>query len=452
MRLRPGLDRDDLAREVRALALPAIASSLLQTLVLVVDRAMLGHHGEASLAGMQIAGPIEWSLWSVFSAFQVGTIARVGRHVGAGDPALAQRAARVSLMFAALAGTVVALASPGLIVVVTALATHASAAVIGEARAYLSVTLAASPFVFAGATAIATLQAGGDTRTPLAIGLGVNVLHVGMNRVLILGAFGLPALGARGAAISTSVTFTLEAALAIGALLGRGRRVALRGAPGGSRAEYVDEGRSIARIAVPSLLERTLYHAGYLGFVAILALLGDAPMAANQALLSVESICYLSADGFGIAAASLVAQKLGASRPADAVRAARLSTGYAIALLSTMGVVAFALRGSALRVFSDDPGVIAIGLLAFPVLMLAQPFMATGTVVAQSLRGAGHTRAVLAVSAVGALGVRLSCTYLLAIRLGMGLTGVWLGSTCDWVVRSCLLLALGSAYARRAKA
>ncbi len=433
---------------MRALALPAIASSLLQTLVLVVDRAMLGHHGEASLAAMQIAGPIEWSLWSVFSAFQVGTIARVGRHVGARQPPLAQRAARVSLLFALSGGLFVALVSPALLAATTLASAHASGAVILEARAYLGITLLASPVVFAGATAIATLQAGGDTRTPLAIGVGVNVLHVGMNRVLILGAFGIPSLGARGAAISTSVTFTLEAALAIGALLQPHRPAALRGAPSAGRAGYVAEGKAIGRIALPALLERMLYHAGYLGFVAILALLGDAPMAANQALLSVESICYLSADGFGIAAAALVAQKLGAARPADAARAARLSTAYACALLSSMGIVAFVLRQGALRVFTDDPLVIAIGMGAFPVLMIAQPFMATGTVLAQSLRGAGQTRSVLLVSAIGALGVRLGCTWLFAIKLGMGLTGVWLGSTCDWAVRSGLLVAVGRAYVR----
>jgi multidrug resistance protein, MATE family len=148
-----------------------------------------------------------------------------------------------------------------------------------------------------------------------------------MNRVLILGGFGLPALGARGAGISTSVTFTVEAALAAGVLLRGGRPAALRGAPRASREEYVEEARAVGRIAFPALLERALYHAGYLGFVAILALLGDAPMAANQALLSVESICYLSADGFGVAAAALVAQKLGAARPEEAVRAARLSAG-----------------------------------------------------------------------------------------------------------------------------
>src|ERR1700728_2174544 len=89
-----------LAREVRRIALPAIGSSLLQTMVFVVDLARLGPHAESSLAAMQVAGPIEWSLWSVFMAFEVGTIARIGRHVGARDAPRARR----GLVLSAVAG------------------------------------------------------------------------------------------------------------------------------------------------------------------------------------------------------------------------------------------------------------------------------------------------------------------------------------------------------------
>jgi hypothetical protein len=99
------MDDGSLAREVRRIAVPAILSSLLQTMVYVVDRAMLGHYAESSLAAMQVAGPLEWSLWSVFSAFEVGTIARVGRHVGAKDRARARRAALLSMGVAAVAGS-----------------------------------------------------------------------------------------------------------------------------------------------------------------------------------------------------------------------------------------------------------------------------------------------------------------------------------------------------------
>src|SRR5580704_15329371 len=103
-----------LAREVRRIAIPAIGSSVLQTMVFVVDRAMLGHHAESSLAAMQVAGPLEWSLWSVFMAFEVGTIARVGRHGGAKDRLRARRALLVSLGVALGAGLAVALLWPAL--------------------------------------------------------------------------------------------------------------------------------------------------------------------------------------------------------------------------------------------------------------------------------------------------------------------------------------------------
>jgi multidrug resistance protein, MATE family len=442
----------DLAREVRRIALPAIGSSVLQTMVFVVDRAMLGHHGESSLAAMQVAGPLEWSLWSVFMAFEVGTIARVGRHVGAKDRPRARRALLLSLGAALVAGFAVALLWPLVVPLLGRAFPNASDVAVTGARVYLGWTLGASPVVFASATGIAALSAAGDTRTPLLAGCVANVLHVGLNRVLILGAFGVPALGIRGAGISTTLTFGIEASILLASLLRRTRGVSLRREPGSAatrRGDYREEGRALWRVASPAVVERILYHAGYLGFIAVLGRLGDAAMAANQSLISVESICFLSADGFGLAAAALVAQKLGAGEPGGAVRAARVSARSAIALLTTLGVAFLCTRRFILPVFSADAEVIALGAAAIPVLAVAQPFMATATVLAQSLRGAGMTRPVLVVSAVGAFVVRIACTWLFALTFGLGLTGVWIGSTCDWLVRSVLLWWLARDKERR---
>ena len=445
------MTNDALPREVRRLALPAILHQLLQTLVFVVDRAMLGHHAESSLAAMQIAGPLEWSVWSVFSAFTVGTIARVGRHVGAGRPEEARRAAWVSLGFAVAAGALVAAIAPSMLDRLAWAYPKASPAAIEGARAYLAWTLAASPVVFVATAAIAVQQAAGDTRTPLAIGLVANAIHIALNRVLVLGALGVPAMGPRGAGMSTAVTFALVGALAMAALARRGRSVSLRRSStlvASLRGAYNREAREVARVAIPSLAERVLYHAGYVGFVVIITRLGDVPMAANQALISVESISFLSADGFGVAAAALVAQKLGAGRVAEAVRVTKISVVDAVVLLTAVGVLFFATRSFVLPLFTPERDVILAGAAAVPVLALAQPFMATSIVVAEALRGGGFTRTVLCVSALSALVVRLSCTWLFAITWGLGLTGVWMGSTADWLVRTALLVALGSSRAR----
>ena len=437
---------------------------------------MLGHHSEASLAAMQIGGALEWSIWSVFAAFEVGTIARVGRHVGAGDRAGARRVAWLSLAMAVALGVALAMATPLVLAALPLVTASVSGAAMSEAQAYLGVTIAASPLVFIAATATATLQAGGDTRTPLVIGVVANVVHVALNRALILGAFGVvPAMGARGAGVSTAVTFAIEAALATLALTSRARGVSLRAdapvasASSGSEASASassgaaadsregearaapravrDEARQLVRVGVPAFLERVIYHVGFMVYAFVVVGLGDAAMAANQSLISVESICFLSADGFGVAAAALVAQKLGAGKPDEARRAAWIAARYAVVTLTTFGIGALALRDVILPIFSDDAQVAAIGRSAMPVLAVAQPFMATGLVLAQALRGAGKTRQALGVSLLGAVFVRLTATWLFTIVLGLGLVGVWLGSTTDWLVRAAILVTI---FRRRA--
>jgi putative MATE family efflux protein len=442
-----------LALEVRRLALPAILHSCLQTLVFVVDRAMLGRLGETPLAAMQIAGPLEWSVFSVLLAFEVGTVARVGHYVGARRPDDARATAAVSLVLAVAFGLIVLAASPLVIAHLQLVAPRASLASLAQARDYLAITLRASPVVFLAAGEVAILQASGDTRTPLIVAIACNVLHVALNRVLILGAFGVAPMGTRGCAISTALTFALEAALLGAVLLRRGRGISLRGASGLDRREAIVKGREILRVAAPSVLERALYHAGFLGFVTMIGRLGDLVMASNQALVTLESICFLSGDGFGIAAAALVAQKLGADRPLEAQRAARIAARDAVILLSAFGVLLFAFRDVVVGWLVPDPDVVRVAGRGLLVLMVAQPFMALSIVFAQALRGAGRTREVLWVTSFCAIVVRLGATYAFAFRADGGLRGVWCGSTSDWIVRAALLyVVFGATLGRRRRA
>lgn len=426
-----------LAREVWTLAWPAITHMLLITTVFFTGRVLVGRWSSTSLASLQISGTLTWSVYSLFTAFSAGTLAVVARSIGAGDRPAAARATRASLIFAFVTGIGVAaaflLANGALL---RLLFPRAGDAVLAEASAYMHIVLPALPLAFVEATAAAALQGSGDTRTPLYVaGIG-SVVNLGLSALLVFGKLGLPALGVRGAAIGMAATMTIEGLVLAGVLLSKQSSLPLR-AVGGSDA--MPAFRRVLRVSIPALGEKAVYHGGYLAFVGIIGLLGATAMAANQGLISVEAVSFLSADGFGVAAAAIVAQKLGKKRPDDAMSAGWISAGLATIPLTFFGLV-FAVAPRALAtVFSDDPAIVDLAARTLVVAAVAQPFMAFSTVLGMAMRGAGDTRTVLAVMFVCSFVVRLAGTWLFAVTLGQGLAGVWIGSGLDWVCRAALL-------------
>lgn len=435
-----------LAREVARIAWPAIAQSLLQTLVFLVDRAMLGHHGSVSLASMQISGPYVWTLTGVMGALQIGAVAVVGREIGRaarargegeGEGAGAPAAARGAMLAALGLGLIGAVVAVTTLESVLGVFSHAGPDVLDAARGYLGAALPAFPLFLVASMAAAVHQAAGDTRTPLYVTAFINVLHLGLGAVLVFGYLGAPSLGARGAGIASVVSVAIEAVILVGSLMRRDHVVTIRG-----RGGELDALARMARVASPVVLERVAIHAGYFGYVWMIAALGERAMAGNQTLVSIESVCFLSADGFGIAAAAVVAQRLGASEPAQARSAALLAMRMSIALLSSAGIV-FALAPELLtRLFSSDPAIAAVAAPALVVTACAQPFMASATVLGEAMRGAGATRSTFAVSLLCGVGVRIGVTAIAAFWLDLGLTGVWIGSTVDWLARTVLFGAL----------
>jgi putative MATE family efflux protein len=429
---------------VWSLAWPAITHMLLVTLVFLVNRVMLGRYSGTALASMQISGSLMWTVYQVFTAFSAGTLAVVARSVGAGDRRAAAAASRVSLVLAVALGllvTVPVLWANGAFL--RLLFPRAGEAVIADANAYLAIVLPILPLSFAEAIAAASLQGAGDTRTPLYVAAAGNLVNVVLSALLIFGYWGLPEMGVRGAAIGAAAALGLEGVLLIAVLLSRGSPLPLR-----QRYRQhlgLEALRRVLRVSGPAFAEKLIYHTGYLGYVAIIGLLGAVAMASNQALISIEAICFLSADGFGIAAAAVVAQKLGAGRPDEASRAGLLAAGMSVALLTACGLVFAAAPRLMMAAFSSDPEIVQTGARSLYIAAVAQPFMAFATVIGMALRGAGATRTVLAVTFVCSLLVRLGATWFFAVTLGLGLVGVWLGSTADWMVRTGLL---GAAYLR----
>ena len=66
--------------------------------------------------------------------------------------------------------------------------------------------------------------------------------------------------------------------------------------------------------------------------------------------------------------------------------------------------------------------------------------MAITDAYAGALRGAGDTKTPMIAAIGGPLLIRLSACYFLAYTCGLGLMGIWIGSTLDWLLRSAYLI------------
>ena len=114
----------------------------------------------------------------------------------------------------------------------------------------------------------------------------------------------------------------------------------------------------IVRVSLPTFGEKLIFHSGFLVFAALVGRLGETAMTANQSLIAIESVGFMTATGFGIASGALVAQSLGATDPVRAKAVGWTAAGLGAVCLGVVSVVFLAIPETIVRSFTDDPSVI----------------------------------------------------------------------------------------------
>mgnify|MGYP000936039829 CR=1 FL=1 len=423
----------DVGRAVNTMAWPVILENLFQTALGTASMIMVADLGAAAVAGVGTATQILFVLQAAFGAVTTGTTVLIARAIGAGQDDEANLITKQSLVLGAFLAVVLGVIgyqySDALIRLL-----GADPDVVALGGGYLRVTMVSGlvllgMFVISGA-----LRGAGDTRTPMMVTGLINLINIGIAYLLIFGQMGFPALGVEGAAWAAAISRAIGVAILLGLLLrGRGA-LDIRGRDG-----WLPNTRIYARITrlgTPSMLEQLAMSGGMLVYGIIAISLGTTVYAVQRITFQALSISFMPGMGFAMAATAMVGQCLGARR-ADL---SEISTWYAVrmavAWMTVMGVIMAVLGGPIMRIFTDDPEMIALGVDALKVIAFSQPFMGIAQVLAGSLRGAGDTQFPMYSTALGVWIIRLPLGYLFGPVLGWGLSGIYMSNVVDAVARS----------------
>jgi len=421
------------------MAWPVIVQQVSFTMVQLVDTLLVGHLGKDALAGVGLGSIVFWIPQSGIFAVGVGAVAVAARNVGAGQRERASVTAAMALMmglaWGVLLALVMALAADPLLRVMGAEPAARSEGVTWMRAASIGFPLTAMLYV-----GNASLQGAGDTRTPMIIMLVVNLVNAVVAYTLINGPGPFPELRVLGSGLGATSAGVSGAALVLLALAaGRG---GLQLQPVAAFRPDAGEMKRILNIGLPAGLENLQFNLAFMVYTRIIASLGSAALAAHRVALSVEGLAFNPGFALGVAAATLVGQSLGAQRPDLAERSAKIALLWALVIMTSMGIVLMVFGEPITSLFvsgEDADEVVDIGRQLLFIFGFALPAMAASQTLAGGLRGAGDTRAVLAIGVFGIWVVRLLPAYLLAIVLGFDAPGAWLAAVLDINSRGLLV-------------
>ena len=418
------------------LAWPVMAEMFLQTLAQMVDMAMVGRLGQAAIAAIGLSFRPLFVGQAIFLGLGVATTAMVARFMGAGDKAMATRAAEQSLMTTSILALALSAFGYFLARQITVFM-GATGDVVGLGTSYLKGFSPGLFFLMLATIMTSALRASGDTKTSFYAGAISNVVNVAGNYILIFGKFGFPAMGVYGAAIATSFSRLVMAGILFAALL-RGK--------GGLHLNWRDFAtfdwdmiRRLFKIGIPAALERFVQSLSMMLHLKILATLGTTAVAITTLSGNVEQLSFMPSIGFAVAASALVGQNLGARRPDEAEKSGWAAMRLCSYFMGTMGLLFILIPGVFIRIYTSDPAVIAPAESVMRMIGLTQLPQAIAFVGSGVLRGAGDTQAVLGITILGNVILRIGLTYLFVVVLGWGLWSAFAAVLIDWAVRGSLM-------------
>ena len=423
-------------RALKRLIAPMIIEQFLAILVGMSDSIMVATVGEHAVSGVSLVDNIFILLIYLFAALATGGAVVMGQYLGQNKHEKANRAVNQLILFTALFAICIMIG----LYLARNLILHRvfgaiEANVMEASKTYLLIVSASIPFIALYNAGAAVFRTMGNSKVPMYLSMMMNAINVGGNAILIFG-FGM---GVAGAATSTLVSRVISA-VAIILLLCSPEHLLHLERPFSFKLDF-GMLKKIAYIGIPNGLENGMFQLGKIMVLSMITGFGTAAIAANAVSNIIATFQVLPGMSVGMAVITVCSRCVGAGD----YEAARYYTRKILKLVHILIIVfsvttLVALPGIMhLYNLSDDAMTFTKQIIWYHGIccMLIWPEAFT---LPNTLRAASDVKFCMILSIISMWVFRIAFSYIIAVRMGMGVLGVWIAMTIDWAVRAVLFI------------
>ena len=432
------IQRQSLAvrKELRKLVIPIFIETLLIMMLGAMDTIMLSQYSDESVAAVGVVNQIVMFAFLVFEVINIGTSVLCSQYLGAGLRDKMVQVVGVSLLLNLVVG-----------LLVSAILYFGASTLLGwmglrpelleYGVGYMEIVGAFAFFQAISLTVSASLRSANKAVYPMLVTVLVNVMNIIGNYMLIFGKFGMPEMGAEGAAVSTAISRGVSMVVLFVILF----RKHIPSFPRSCFSPFPwVELKNLLKVGLPSAGENMSYSFSQVVITYLINILGNEALATRTYTVNTTMFVYLFAIAMAQGGAICIGHLVGKKK----IRAAYLLGKYVMRLSILVSLVLsclWAICGHAIFDWlTDNEEIIRMGVTILVVDVMVEIGRAVNIYATNALRSAGDVNYPFYVGLIVQWTVSVGLSYFLGICLGWGLVGMWCAFLLDENIRAFIFV------------
>lgn len=414
---------------ILSMILPITVENILQMTAGIVLMAMVGRINPIAVGAIGIATVLYRIVWAIFKGIATGTSVLVAQSYGANNFEKLKSVSEQSFIIALSISFVlqqIIYWNAGFLLRVF----NPSPELLSSGELYLKTISWSLPFAAIILLVAGILQGMGNAKTPmLTVGI-LNIVNIISGYTLIF----LAGLGLKGAGYAYNISYIGASIFGLAMLFSK--KGILTSKVGKFQFKFnLKESLHILRLGLPTSFETVFWQGASIFLTRAILTYGEVSYAAYQLGLQAESISYMPATGFGIAATTFIGQALGSRNKELGNKYLKQLIKFTIIITIFAGGALIFFPKQIMGILTNEKEVIEIGGKYLFVMGIVQLPQNISGVLNGALRGAGYVKVPMISAGLGLWIIRVPFALIMTFVFKADIVWIWVGIGLDMCFR-----------------